>query len=364
MINFKEVKISEIFDILWENSNLTKTFIEQNKGDFAVYSGDTKSWLAYWYINFYKYEEELIIWTTYWDAWNLKIVNWKFNIWRNASWLRVKEVFKNDIYIQYIKYLCEIYFKLNAQWGKWELRKLPQQRVKDISIKLPIKDNWEFDLEKQKEIAQKYEKLEKLKDRIRIMKEDIKEKQIVFNKNLNLKTINISEILISPPTNSWLKRIHVSTDKKDWYLPVYSASKDEKAIFGWLNEDTNWRKYENVLTWNKDGSSWVVFYRKNRFIPYEKVKLLEIKEKYKYNLDYNFLRKIIENKLLSFWYSFWTKCSMDNVLRTDIDIPIKENWEFDLEKQKEIAQKYEEIEKVQKTLIEELEYLEKVKVEI
>lgn len=40
------------------------------------------------------------------------------------------------------------------------------------------------------------------------------------------------------------------------------------------------------------------------------------------------------------------------------------NWEFDLEKQKEIALKYEIIEKIQKTLIEELEYLEKVKIEI
>jgi hypothetical protein len=35
-----------------------------------------------------------------------------------------------------------------------------------------------------------------------------------------------------------------------------------------------------------------------------------------------------------------------------------------LEKQKEIASKYEKLEYIQKTLIEELEYLEKVKVEI
>lgn len=43
---------------------------------------------------------------------------------------------------------------------------------------------------------------------------------------------------------------------------------------------------------------------------------------------------------------------------------MRDNGEFDLEKQKEIASRYEKIEKIQQTLIEELEYLEKVKVEI
>ncbi len=364
MTNFKEVKISEIFDILWEQSKLTKTFMQDNKGDFPVYSWETKNTKAYWYISSYKFDGKLLIWTTYWDAWNLKIKEWKFNIWRNASWLRTKGKYMEYIYLEYIKCVSQIYFKLNAQWDKWVLRKLPQKRVKDIRVKIPIDEKWEFDLEKQKEIAEKYEKLEKMKDRIRIMKEDIEDKQIIFTKNLNLRTVNVSDVLISPPTNSWLKKVHVSIDEKEWYLPVYSASKNENAVFGWLNENTDWKKYENVLTWNKDGSSWVVFYRENTFIPYEKVKILEIKESYKSNLDYNFLRKIIENKLLSFWYSFWVKCSMDNVLKTEIKIPIKENGEFDLGKQKEIAEKYWKIEKIKNNLIQELEYLEKVKVEI
>jgi len=38
MVKFKEFKIFEIFDILGEDSRLTKTFIEENKGIFPVYS--------------------------------------------------------------------------------------------------------------------------------------------------------------------------------------------------------------------------------------------------------------------------------------------------------------------------------------
>jgi len=166
MQKYKEVKISEIFDILWEQSNLTKTFIEENKGVFPVYSWETKNNGIYWYINFYKFNDELLLWTTYWDAWSLRIVKWKFNIWRNASWLKLKQKFKHSIYLEYIKKVAEIYFKLNAQWDKWTLRKLPQKRVKDIFIKIPIKENWEFDLEKQKEIAKKYEKIEKIKSKL------------------------------------------------------------------------------------------------------------------------------------------------------------------------------------------------------
>lgn len=371
MTKFKEIKLWDyfIFQKDSRSSVLTKNFVDNNKWIYPVYSWNTINWF-FWNINSYSFNINsfvnkfaLLITTVWARAWKTHILNDEyFSLSQNCGMLFIKDD-KNKFFNDFLYVVIKKDIEILAS-KLWNYKSILKNDILNLIIKIPINENWELDLEKQKEIASKYEKIEKIKERIRIIKEDLECKQIIFNKNLNLKTVNIFDVLISPPTNSWLKKEHVSIDKKDWFLPVYSASKYENAIFGWLNENTNWKKYENVLTWNKDGSSWVVFYRKNKFIPYEKVKILEIKDDYKNNLDYNFLRKIIENKLLSFWYSFWVKCSMENVLKTEIDIPIKENWEFDLEKQKEIALKYEKIEKIQKTLIEELEYLEKVKVEL
>jgi hypothetical protein len=50
--------------------------------------------------------------------------------------------------------------------------------MKEISITIPIKDNNEFDLDKQKEIAQKHEKVEQIKSYLI--------KEIKKIKNLNI----------------------------------------------------------------------------------------------------------------------------------------------------------------------------------
>jgi uncharacterized membrane protein len=61
-------------------------------------------------------------------------------------------------------------------------------------VAIPIRENGEFDLEKQKEIASKYEQIEKIKDRIRITKEDIDEKSIRFEYNGTYSEVSISQV--------------------------------------------------------------------------------------------------------------------------------------------------------------------------
>ena len=144
---------------------MIKTFIKKNKGIYPVYSWQTSNKWLYWYVNFYKYDQKILTWATYWvHAWTIFVREWKINIWRNSCWLKPNDEFIEFIDLDYIKYICEILFKFNAQWWEWEHRRLPQQIIKNLYIKLPIKENWNFDLKKQQEIADKYEKIEKIKN--------------------------------------------------------------------------------------------------------------------------------------------------------------------------------------------------------
>ena len=182
---------------------------------------------------------------------------------------------------------------------------------------------------------------------------------------MKTKSFLILQIMNSPPTNSGLKKGSVLRKKiGEDLIPVYSASQDENSIFGWVKKNSKWRKYYNLLTWNKDGSAAFVFYRKNEFVPYEKVKLLEIKKEFEGKLDYDFLKYVIQDKLLSLDYGFNFKCSMQKVLKVSINIPVKENEELDINKQREIAIKYKKIERFKKELNEDYERIRSIKVDI
>jgi hypothetical protein len=169
-----------------------------------------------------------------------------------------------------------------------------------------------------------------------------------------MREVILSEIMDSPPTNSGLKKKDISQKKTgEFSIPVYSATQKENLVFGWTSENSKWRKYKNVLTWNKDGSAGVVFYRKDKFVPYEKVKVLVVKEKISDLLFYPFLKYVIQERMGLEGFNFNLKCSMDRVMMLDIRIPVKPNGEFDIEKQMEIAKKYEAIEQIKNKLKKE-----------
>lgn len=164
---------------------------------------------------------------------------------------------------------------------------------------------------------------------------------------MRFKTIPIKIILDSPSTNSGLKKKDVfssNTEKKTDLLPVYSATKDPNYIFGWVNKNSKWKSYKNLLTWVKEGSSsGVVCYRKEEFVPYEKVKLLELKPEVKELIDYEYLRKVTELKLLSLGFGWGFKCSMERVMEVEIEIPVNDNDEYDLSAQKKLVTKYKSL---------------------
>lgn len=364
-MEFKEFKISDMFEIKKGKSIYTNKYINENWGEFSVFSSQTTNNWEIGKINSYDFDIWCITWTTDWIYAGTTFLreNIKFSMTTHCWALILKEKYKEEVNLEYVNYYLSIYLKQYAIWN--DNKRMTAGMISDLYIKLPIQENWTIDIKHQKALAIKYKQIEKIKEKLNNIKDDLSKKQILINNNIDTKRIKIKDILFSPPTNSWLKKIHVSSNNKDWsYLPVYSASSNEKAIFGRLPKTSKWKKYKNTLTRNKDGSSGVVFYRENEFIPYEKVKVLAIKDEYINLLDYNFLRIIIENQLLSFWYSFWTKCSMENVLNTEIEIPIDENWFFDIKEQKNNALKYEKLSKIQKSLVEELDYLENIRVEI
>ena len=174
-ITYKPFYLLELFNIKSGNSKLTKTFIEKNKGDFPVYSANTKNNGVLGYLNTYSHECECLQMTTNGNA---GIVFYRreheFSINGDAR-LLIKQF--DELDYQYLAYEVQKEFKKhNFNWKN----KPSIDKLKDIEIIIPINKNGKFDLKIQKEIAEKYKKVESIKSAINLELDKISEIEISF----------------------------------------------------------------------------------------------------------------------------------------------------------------------------------------
>jgi type I restriction enzyme M protein len=366
-ITHKLVKVKDLFDIHRGKSKYTKKYGDLNKGKFPVYSASHNEPLTH--INTFDFAGEYLSWATNGFAGYIKILSGRFSINADRGLLEPKS---KTINIFYVKHKLEPILRglakgRKGEKGQDEFTKVYPSMIEDIEISMPLDELGNFNLAAQEEVVEKSKIVADVNNKVANYKKRINKLLITVEKDLTiLRTVPISDILDSPPTNSGLKKKDVASQPSAMHkIPVYSATRNEDFIFGWVSEDSKWKKYEDVLTWIKDGnSSGYVFYRKGKFVPYEKVKLLKIKDEYSQNLSYKYLKNVIQTKLLQEDFGFSDKCSMDKVLKFSIQIPSHPNGDFDIQAQNQIAEKYTQVEGIKSTLIRELDKVSQIQVEI
>lgn len=159
----KEVKIrlgdKNFFEIKSGNSKLTQNYLNVHKGDFVVYSANTKQNGVFGYIDTYDYDVECIQLTTngVYAGTLFYREKHKFSINGDARILIKKDDKLDYRYLLYA--LRKAFFHYHFNWEN----KPTIEKIKPIEISIPINSKGEFDLEKQKEIAEKYRKMENIK---------------------------------------------------------------------------------------------------------------------------------------------------------------------------------------------------------
>ena len=153
--------IEQVFDLISEDRRLTEEYIYNNQGLFPVYSAQIDG--AYGYINTYGYQGEMLSVVQYGDAGKTTLRKGKFTIGRNACGLLPKNEFKNDVDLRFVRYALQGTFIENSKGS--DLKSLSQETIKKTKIFLP-------GIKTQTRISKEYEKLEKLKSKLKyIIKE-------------------------------------------------------------------------------------------------------------------------------------------------------------------------------------------------
>ncbi|MDR0603194.1 MAG: N-6 DNA methylase [Bacteroidales bacterium] len=354
----KLFKLKDLFDIDRGKSKYTKKYGDINKGNFPVYSASNNAPLTF--INTFDYDGKYLTWATNGFAGYVMLIDSKFSI--NADRGLLKPKFEN-INIQYIKSVIEPKLRDLAKGRKGEksedeFTKVYPSMIENIEIEMFIDENGSFDIEKQNEIAEKYEYINDLNKRITDYKKQIEKLNVEIEQNeINKSNFKIDDLFDIKNGNSKLTQNYVNANKGEYV--IYSANTKQNGVFGHINSyDFN---VECIQLTTNGVYAGTFFYReKHKFSINGDARLLLKRSE---NLDYYYLLNELKNVFATYKFNWENKPTIEKIKPIEISIPINSKGEFDLSTQKEIAEKYHKIEQIKKNISEELDKILKIEIE-
>ena len=364
-LNKKVYKLKDLFDIEKGKSIYTKNYGNQNKGDNPIYSASNNAPLTY--INTNDYDGQYLTWATNGFAGYMMLINDKFSINGDRGLLKPKKTNINLLYIKNIvePKLRELAKGRKGENGSDEFTKVYPNMVEEVEIAMPIDNNGNFDLETQKDIVDKILYVEDIKKTIEEYKIQIENLIIEIDTTNSTKSYKIKDLIdLNNKTNN-SKFTKSFIDKNKGTIPVYSASKFPDTVdYGYVKDNLQGVKYfENCLTWNIDGSIGKVYNRKGRFSLSEKVIPLIVQKEYADTLDLLFLKYTIELEFSKHDFGFSNKAGKGRIQEIEIAVPINKNGTFNIELQQQLADKFEKIELIKKSILDELDRISKTELD-
>lgn len=168
--NFEEVELSTLcdFSITTNRSSFTRSFVNDNKGEIPVYSASkTADFIGYGKIRDnikgIKYFENCLTWNI--DGYIGKAFyrGNRFSLSEKVIPLILFEEYKDKVDYMYLKYVIE---KESTKRDLSFTNKAGKARISDIIVKIPLDKNGQFDLQKQKDLALNYKRIEDIKKQI------------------------------------------------------------------------------------------------------------------------------------------------------------------------------------------------------
>ena len=169
-ITFREFRLEELCDLskTTNRSSFTRSFVDQHKGDVPVYSASkTPDFTGYGNIKDHlpgvKYFENCLTWNIDGYVGKAFYRTGRFTLSEKVIPLILFEKYQGKVDYMYIRSV------LQKEASKRDLgfsNKAGKARIADIPIKIPIDKDGHFNLEKQRELALNYKRIEDIKEQI------------------------------------------------------------------------------------------------------------------------------------------------------------------------------------------------------
>lgn len=349
-------RIGELFEPINGNSKYTKAYCQNNPGEYIVYTGTTIG--IFGKINKADYTTPQLTFTT--DGENAGTIEYitdkGFCVGGHRT---VLKPLVENIDLLYFKYILQPLFYQNVKKG--DVPSLHFSRIKNLRIQIPALPDGSLNLEKQKELAQKYKDIEDKKKKLLDKIEFIKNNKIIFDENDDIEYVNINL------NDAIIHQNGKATYTKEWCqehsgnIPLYSAN-NSRPIATMDKADYDGK----FLTYSKNGCAGYITILNGKFSVNGDRCVMTLNKEYK-NIDLLYLKYYLEpifranikGRIGINGKNEYTKLNstMIKKLNIQVPIPIDDNGKYDLKKQQELAQKYATIETIKQNLYSQVKEL-------
>lgn len=359
-IVYKSLPLIDLFDVGRGLPKYTKAYADEHKGMYPVYSSKTENDGVFAYIDTYDFDGEFLTWATDGYAGLPAYRSGKFSCTDHCGILILKPDIQN-VYLPFVRWQVD-FSRLRLGYGNQRV-KVNQVKNANIRIKIPVDCSGNYDLELQKSLAKVYSDIED-------------KRQILLDKSRILD--HISVLLTQSSSSAW-KDVRPNdlfnpkggdmSYSKEWAtnnignIPLYSGT--TTGTYAYVNVADYNGEY---LSWCIDGLAGYMMYHNEAFSVTCHRGVLEPKEGVDFsNIDLKYIKFVLEpifrkrkkgreGDLGKNEYTSLKPIAIKKMEDT-IPIPIKEDGSYDLEKQKELANKYEQIENIKTELKNKIDEL-------
>lgn len=348
-----EKHIYELFEPENGNPKYTKTYCSEHSGAYIVYTGTTMG--IFGKVDSADYSIPSLTFTTDGEkAGTLEYI--ADNGYCIGGHRTILKPLSTQLDLLYFKFVLQPLFYANVKKG--DVPSLHFNRIKNKKVLVPIKDNGDFDLDKQKELAKRYQEIE-------IKKKALLDKIIVLqsakvildtDNSINFKYIPLNQMITHNNGKANYTKEFCQTVKGEF--PVYSANNKTPLAY------VNFADYDGTyLTYSKNGCAGYIRVVSGKFSingdrcvitlndGYENIDLLYLK----YFLEPIF-RANIKGRIGINGKNEYTKINGNMIKKLNITIPIPINSDntFDIEKQRTMAQKYATIDSIKSEIFKQI----------
>lgn len=335
---------------------LTEDFINKNPGVIPVYGGRmTETPIGYISDNIktVKYFSDCLGWNREGSVGYVFYHKNKFSTNDHHRPLVLKEEYKSMIDLEYVRIVLEqLLLSSGFSWGKTASK----EKVRKMSIDLPLDANYNISLQKQKDFVQKYSVYSLAQRKLVEYQKKLENSLVIVENKYSQSTILLSEKCFSLSIG---KRV-LKKDLLDNGIPVYSAN--TKKAFGFIEKSNIADFDKDSLIWGIDGNfEW-------GFIPCGEIfattdhcgRLIINDNKILSEYVYYCLRE--STSLYGFNRSF--RASLINIKNVSINIPTKKNGEYDINAQRKMIETYRMIDETKQKLINLIKFITKANIDV
>ena len=356
----KDFLLSEIFEIKRGSGIYTKSYVQEHKGAYPLFSGNTSGKFAE--IDSYDYEGHCLTWAIDGLAGYIMVHEEPFSATNHRGILIPKNNFTD---LNYAKYILEPIFRSLKKGreganGANEYTSLPPFMLEGVKIPLPVTPDGSPDLDAQKEIAEVYILIDQLRQTAAEKKAQIECCTVILdgmNDGQKTKDFPLPSLFSMKRGSSKYTKKYCSQHPGTY--PVYSAS-----IYKPLGYIDTYDYDGRYITWATDGFAGNIMIIDGKF-SVNGARGLLIPIDGRNDIDFDYVKFVLEPVLRKTAkgrrdidggdeYTHLPPSMLEDIA---INLPVKPDGTIDIDAQKDTAGRYMTIETCRQGIISQLDII-------